>query len=152
MSTTINNRLAALLADPFESMLNQCSRESAGAVRNVLTPRPAPMTLWEDEQGVQIEVDVPGLTHEQLDLTVENGKLTIRGERKQPEREANLKHDERRFGEFERVVTLPETIDTASIEAELNDGVLSISLKKKPEAQPHRVAVKYHGGVEPVES
>ena len=150
MSTTINNRLAALLSDPFETVLNQCGREwaNAGNVRNVFASRPAPMTLWEDESGVHIEMDIPGITHDDLELTVENGNLFIRGERKRPEREGECRHDERRFGEFERVITLADTIDTTSIDAELNDGVLSISLAKKPEAQPHRIAVKHRIGSE----
>ena len=145
MSMTINNRLAALLADPFDSVLEKCGRELGGGgnVRRMFAQRPIPLTLWEDEHGIQLEMDVPGLKQDDLELTVENGQLTIRGERKSPACEGECRHDERRFGAFERVVTLADTIDTGSIEAVLEDGVLSIALSKKPEAQPHRVEVKY---------
>ena len=68
--------------------------------------------------------------------------LTIMAERKAPEDERKVWHQERRYGRVERTFSLPETADGDSIEAELRDGVLSITLAKKSEAQPKQIPVK----------
>ena len=63
-------------------------------------------------------------------------------ERKAPEGERNYLHHERAYGKIERVITLPETVDSEKIDAELKDGVLRLQLAKKPELQPKKIQVK----------
>ena len=139
-STSLNNRLAALLSNPFETARREFER--ANGHEQTLA---APLGLWEDEHKVVLEIDAPGISRENLDLTFENGTLVIRGERKTPESEAKCWHDERRYGTFERTVRLGDTLDTNSAEAALVDGVLQITLAKKPEAKPHKITVKPAG-------
>ena len=104
----------------------------------------APLSVWEDQSRLHLEVDLPGLQPGDVDVTVEHGKLSIRGERK-PAEGAQKRYDERAYGRFERVIALSDTIDQGSVEAQLRDGVLLVTLSKKPEVQPQRVVVKHNG-------
>ena len=102
----------------------------------------APASLWEDDGYFYVEVELPGVKSEQLDVTVDKGTLKIAAERPAPEGERKYWHQERGYGRVERVVTLPETADGETIEAGLSDGVLAIRFAKKIEAQPKKIAVK----------
>lgn len=104
-----------------------------------------PLTVWEDGERVYVEADLPGLKPTDVDVRIEDGMLKIRGQRSLPQREAEGRHNERRFGAFERVLPLSKTLDPSNVDAELKDGVLSITLHKRPEAQSQQVNVKYAG-------
>lgn len=102
----------------------------------------APVALWEDDEHLYLEVEVPGVFQDDLELTVHQGTLRISGERKAPEADRESWYNERRYGRFERVISLPEAVAADSIKAELHDGILHVTLTKKPEAQPKRIPVK----------
>jgi HSP20 family protein len=101
----------------------------------------APTALWEDEQAFHVDVDLPGVAADGVELVAHEGKLQISYERK-PLENVRVWHEERRYGKFERQVTLPDTVDAESIQAEVKDGQLKITFAKKPEAQPKKIAVK----------
>jgi len=101
----------------------------------------APANLWEEDGQWRVEVELPGIKQEQVELTLEKNQLTIVAERPAPEGR-KFHHQERAYGKVERQIALPETADPESIEAELRDGVLNLTFKKKPEAQPRKIAVK----------
>jgi HSP20 family protein len=103
---------------------------------------PAPANLWEEEGQWRVEVELPGIKQEQIELTLEKNQLAITAERPAPEPERKYHHQERSYGKVERLISLPETADPESIEAELRDGVLHLTFKKKPEAQPRKISVK----------
>jgi HSP20 family protein len=98
------------------------------------------LTVWQDAQHLEVEVDVPGFAQTDLELRLEEGKLWIRGERKPPRE--GFAYNDRPAGKFERAVLLPETIDPGSIDATLAEGVLQVRLSKKPEAQPQPIPIK----------
>jgi HSP20 family protein len=102
----------------------------------------APASLWEEEGRWCIEVDLPGVKLENVDITLEKNALRLTAERHGPEEDRKFYHQERAYGRSERMITLPETVDPEGIEAELKDGVLRISLAKKPELQPKKIQVK----------
>jgi HSP20 family protein len=102
----------------------------------------APANLWEEEGQWRVEVELPGIKQEQIELTLEKNQLKVIAERPAPETERKYFHQERGYGKVERLITLPETADPESIEAELHDGVLHLTLKKKPEATPRKIVVK----------
>jgi HSP20 family protein len=102
----------------------------------------APVSLWEDEKQLRLEMELPGVRKEDVDLTVHQGNLRISAERKGTEEERRYWYNERRFGRLERVIPLPEAVDASHIDAELRDGVLHVTLAKKPEAQPMKISVK----------
>ena len=102
----------------------------------------APLTLWEDAEHFFVELDLPGLKQEDIDITLDKNLLKITAERKAPEGERKYWHQERAFGKVQRVVSLPETVATDNVEADFRDGVLSIRLAKKPEVQPKKIAIR----------
>jgi HSP20 family protein len=99
--------------------------------------------IYEDPQKVVLKLEVPGIEEKDLDVRVENNTLTVKGERKfdKEEKEENFHRIERRYGSFYRSFTLPSTVDTDSIQANYNAGVLKVELKKKAEAQPKQIKV-----------
>ena len=102
----------------------------------------APLAGWEDEQNFYVEVELPGVAKEDLELIAHDGKLRIQGERKAPEGERHYWRNERFYGTFDRTIALPESVDWEHIEAELTNGVLRVTLHKRAEAQPRKVEVK----------
>jgi HSP20 family protein len=84
-----------------------------------------------------------GMTRrDDLEVVVHQGSLRIWGERKSTEDNRNYWYNERNFGRFERLITLPDAVNSETIEAEMRDGILSVKLMKRPEAQPKKIAIK----------
>ena len=147
MSTSVRPRWALPrqfeLARPFESVQREMDD-----VLNHFFPSGngraafAPATLWEEENRWCVEVDLPGIKQEDIDITLEKNTLKLTAERRAPQEERKFWHQERSYGSIERVITLPETVDPEGIEAELKEGVLRLNLAKKPELQPKKIQVK----------
>jgi HSP20 family protein len=100
-----------------------------------------PVSIWQDDDHVYVEADLPGLTDQDVEVTVYNGMLFIRGERKLEEGRQYL-YNGRTWGRFERVITLPEAVDAENVQADLSHGVLRVALPKSPEAKPKKIALK----------
>ncbi|WP_086617459.1 Hsp20/alpha crystallin family protein [Erythrobacter tepidarius] len=103
-----------------------------------------PLTdIVEHDAGVSMMLEMPGVGPEDVDITLENRVLTIRGRvaLTRPE-ELQLTHAEYGEGDFERAFALSEDFDPDRIEARMHDGVLTLTLPKAPEAQPKKIAVK----------
>ncbi|RZU41620.1 Hsp20/alpha crystallin family protein [Edaphobacter modestus] len=99
--------------------------------------------VYEDTQKVVVKLEVPGINREDLDVRVENNTLTVTGERKfeAEEKEENFQRIERRYGSFSRSFTISQTVDTDSITANYDAGVLTVTLAKKAEAKPKQVKI-----------
>jgi HSP20 family protein len=99
--------------------------------------------VYEDDKKVVLKLEVPGIEEKDLDVSVENHTLTVKGERKfeKEEKEENFHRIERRYGSFYRAFTLPTTVDTENVAARYEAGVLKLELTKKPEAQPKQIKV-----------
>ena len=102
----------------------------------------APASLWEEENRWCLEVDLPGVERDEIDITVEKNTLRLTAQRSAPQEERAYAHQERAYGQIQRLFTLPEAIDADQIEAELVSGVLRLSLAKKPEMQPKKIQVQ----------
>jgi HSP20 family protein len=102
--------------------------------------------VYETPDSVQLRLEIPGIDEKDLSISVDNGVLTVRGERKleEGEKEENFLRLERRYGVFSRSFTLPQTVDTDHISANYVNGVLRVELAKRPEAKPKRIPI--HGG------
>ena len=100
--------------------------------------------VYEDAEKLVLKLEIPGVKTEDLDIRLENQTLVIKGERKfeQKEKAENFHRIERRFGSFVRSFTLPQTVDTEGATASSDAGVLTISLRKKAEAQPKQIEVQ----------
>ncbi len=100
--------------------------------------------LAEDAEKIVLTADLPGVDQQGLDIQVEKNILTLKGERKlqrsEPAGELHRRY-ERIAGSFSRSFRLPETVDAQKIAAALKDGVLTVTLPKRPETQPHKVKV-----------
>jgi HSP20 family protein len=103
--------------------------------------------IYEDDKKVMLKLEVPGLEQKDLDVSVENNTLTVKGERKfeKEEKEENFHRIERRYGSFFRAFTLPTTVNTEDIHASYTAGVLKLELSKKPEAQPKQIKINVSG-------
>ena len=98
--------------------------------------------VWEDDQSYHVELELPGVSRDQVDVTFEEGRLMVAATRNRPEGEVRTHHDERMWGQMSRAFALPESVDADSIEARLTDGILAIRLTKRPEVLPRKIEVK----------
>ena len=110
------------------------------ARRMTITPA---VDIFEDSQAVTVWADLPGVTRDKLDVRVHDGNLSIEAEAVVPT-PANLRlqHAEVREPRFARTFTLSPDFDTAKIEANLQDGVLKLTIPRREEARPRRIEVK----------
>jgi HSP20 family protein len=115
-----------------------------GLPRNVGLATFPPVNVWEDTEAFHVEVEVPGLTQEQVNVSVTHkNQLTIQGERLPEDASKGRWHRrERGFGRFQRVLKLPVPVDAERVEAKLENGLLALTLPKAEEAKPRRIAVK----------
>jgi HSP20 family protein len=106
-----------------------------------------PMDLVEDGDHFVLRADLPGVTENDVTVELEDNVLTIAGERKteHAERSEGYYRLERAAGGFSRSLTLPEGIDPESIEAEFENGVLTVRIPKPEERRPRRVAISVGG-------
>jgi HSP20 family protein len=131
----------------LQDRINRAFRESyAGRDRDdsLTTSSFAPaVDVYEDEHKVTLKIEVPGIDEKDIDVQVENNTLTVHGERKieKEEKEENYRRVERQYGSFTRTFTLPTTVDTESVSATYDKGVLKIALPKKAEAKPKQIKV-----------
>src|SRR5216683_1331954 len=102
-----------------------------------------PVDIYEDEHNITLKLEVPGIDEKDIDVRIENNNLTVHGERKleKEEKEENYRRIERQYGSFTRTFTLPNTVDTESVAANYEKGVLKVQLAKKPEAKPKQIKV-----------
>ena len=114
------------------------------------------MTVWapavdvrETNDELQVTAELPGLAPQDVNVTVENGVLTISGEKKQEVREgtedSNYYLYERRYGRFERSFSLPRTVNADQVKARFDNGVLTIALPKAEAAKPKKVQIEVNG-------
>ncbi len=122
--------------DPFREMLPLTPQLAAGFA-------PA-FEVKETPDGYLFKADVPGVKESDLEVTLTGNRLTIAGKREaeKQEHKDQFYTYERSYGSFTRSFTLPDGVDTNAIHADLKDGVLSLSIKKTPEAQPKKIALQ----------
>lgn len=97
----------------------------------------------EKEEAVYVRAEVPGMSKDDIKLTVHDGTLTISGEKKQEktDEKENYYRTERSFGSFCRTFSLPSTIKAEDIKANYKDGVLTIEMPKVEEAKPKEISI-----------
>jgi HSP20 family protein len=137
--------------DPFQDMLSL--REAMNQLMEESFVRPSTtreghgfipaVDLSETAEGYLVEAAVPGLKPEDVEVTVENNVLTIKGETRQEaeDKNRNFHRIERRFGSFQRTIGLPTTVKADAIHASLNNGVLRLEIPKAEEVKPRKISV-----------
>ncbi|MCC7417348.1 MAG: Hsp20/alpha crystallin family protein [Acidobacteria bacterium] len=104
---------------------------------------PAVDIYQSSDHELVLTAELPDMSREDIDITVENGTLTLKGEKKLAGdvKEEQFHHIERRYGAFSRSFSLPQTVDVAKVAAEYKNGVLTIRLPLRDEARPRQVKV-----------
>jgi HSP20 family protein len=101
--------------------------------------------MVEKEKEFQITAEVPGMNEKDIDISVSNGILTMKGEKREEKEEKKKDYhvSERRFGSFERVLRLPANVDSDNIRAKFSKGVINVTLPKKAgvEAKEKKIAI-----------
>lgn len=101
------------------------------------------MDVAESEDAYQLVIELPGIHKDDVTLSLEDGVLTIAGERRRDEVEGTqMRRVERRFGSFHRSVRLPERINHEGVEATFADGLLSVVVAKAEEAKPRTIEIR----------
>ncbi len=102
------------------------------------------VNVWADENAVYVEMDLPGVDPDKLDIAVTEGnRLTIQGERPAVELPNAVWHrQERGYGTFSRELTLPTLVDADKVEASYQQGVLKLTLPKAEAAKPRKINVR----------
>lgn len=100
--------------------------------------------ILETENELLLKADLPGVDMKDVDIQLENGTLTLRGERKfeSEKKEGGYHRIERSYGSFARSFTLPETVDAEAVKADYKNGVLTVTLPKKELAKPRQIRVE----------
>jgi len=135
----------AVLQNRLNSIFQDFARPEEATTESLAAGNFVPaVDVYEDAQKLVLKLEVPGIRREDLDIKVEGRTLIVKGERKfeSDEKEENFHRIERRYGSFMRSFTLPSSVNTDEISATSQDGVLTISLAKKPEAKPKQIAVQ----------
>jgi HSP20 family protein len=98
----------------------------------------------ETEEAYLIKAELPGMNPEEIEVTLKDKTLTLKGEKTtESKREGETWHVvERAHGAFQRTFTFPENVDAGSVSAKSDNGLLTIEVKKVPDAQPHRITIK----------
>jgi HSP20 family protein len=111
------------------------------------------LDISERKDAYVVAVEVPGVKADDLDITLEDGLLTIQGERQftQESSEQQFHRVERRYGSFRRSITLPAQVQAEQIEASFEDGVLQVIVPKAEEAKPKKISVRAGGGRQQVQ-
>jgi len=134
--------------DPFRTMAPMLSR------REGLSPFGAGFVptfdVKETGEGYILKADVPGVKESDIDISLSGNTLTVSGKRESEERsEGETWYTyERSYGDFARTFTLPEGAHAEAATAELRNGVLTVTVPKRPEAQPKKIALKAKGAIE----
>ncbi len=102
--------------------------------------------VQEHENGFAVTVELPGLKAEDVELKIENGVLSLIGEKKEEKEEGtegSSRHViERRYGRFERSFALPRGVDTEKVTAKFDDGILTVTVPKAASAKPKKIAIR----------
>ena len=103
-----------------------------------------PVDIYQSgEHQLVLKAEIPDMTREDIDVTVDHGTLTIKGEKKVSSdvKEEGVHRIERRYGTFSRSFSLPQTVDTTKVAADYRNGVLTVRLPLREEAKPRQVTV-----------
>lgn len=133
------------MADPFEAMHREFDqvlgrvfgREGNGGAAWA----PYAVDVREDADHLYVEAELPGFKKDEIEVTLENQSLTITAERKEENKPGEHLLKERRYTRFIRSFMLPPTVDEQKVDAKLTDGVLCITLNKREETKPKKIAV-----------
>jgi len=141
--TRWNPAVAYLNREPFarlfESFLNEAAQGEEVSNRNWVPP----VDIQETEEGYRLQAELPGLTREDIDITLENNVLRLSGERKfeRDVKKESFHRVERTYGTFSRAFSLPQQVNAEGVRAGFENGVLTILVPKAEQAKPRKISI-----------
>jgi HSP20 family protein len=125
----------------FNFSLARTSDNDSGLLDGTWSPA---IDVHDAKNHYVVKADLPGLAKEDIDVTVENNQLIIKGEKKQEKKDEkdNVIRSERFYGSFYRSLSLPTDVDGEKVKASFKNGTLEIELPKKEEAKPKQISVE----------
>ena len=133
------------MSDRLNRMFNRQALPQANAKETMVVADWAPsVDISETDGEYQIKAEIPDVKKDDVKVTLEDGVLTIQGERKHEKEDKGKKYHriERSYGSFVRSFTLPDLVDEEKVKAEFKDGVLNLQLPKSEKAKPKAIEVK----------
>lgn len=99
--------------------------------------------IYDSKDNLVVKADLPGLSKDEIDVSIQENILTISGEKKRESKvkEEDYFREERFYGSFHRAITLPTEVDRTKVQANFKDGVLELTLPKKEEAKPQQIKI-----------
>lgn len=130
----------------FSSSFNRSGETGLG--RGAWNPS---VDIFENKDQVVLEAELPGISPDDVNISVENNVLTIHGERRFEKKDEgdNFHRVERSYGSFTRSFTLPPTVSSENVTANFDNGILRLELQKREEAKPRRIEIKAGAGSQP---
>jgi len=129
------------LTNRLEDLFDRVFGDDGQAQRTVWGWANAPVSVWQDDEKVYVEAELPGVSDKDVEVMIQEGVLTIKASRPAVEGRTYL-YNTRTFGRFERSIVLPELVDADAVEATLINGVLHLELPKHPASRPRKITLK----------
>jgi len=130
-----------LRTDPFRE-LDRLAQQAFGTQGTLARPSAMPMDAWQDGDTFVVELDLPGVDPDSIDLDVERNVLTVKAERPNRASDVNLIAAERPRGVFSRQLILGDALDTDKVEAGYEHGVLTLRIPVAEKAKPRKISIK----------
>lgn len=104
--------------------------------------------IFENKDNIVLEAELPGMSPDDVSISIENNLLTLHGERKFEKKDDgdNFHRVERSYGSFTRSFTLPPTVSSENVDATFDSGILRLTLAKREEAKPRKIEIKATAG------
>jgi len=133
-ATSLSRMMSSVLADPFFGAITTGENMPVGG---------SPLNVYEQGDNLIVEAEMPGFDPDDIEISIERGMLTIRGEMEDEneQQDRNYLVREYRRGTFVRSVRLPDTVDTENVQAEFDNGVLRLVFPKAEQARARRISV-----------
>ena len=123
----------------IDRLFNEFVQGGGGGQANIVPN----IEISETDKAIEVSAEMPGLERKDVEISIEDDALTIRGEKKIEEnKDKNVQHSERAYGVFLRVLQLPPGIDPSSVQATMSNGVLKITIPKPAKPEPKKIEVK----------
>lgn len=133
-------KLQDALNQAFDTSLLNWGGSRAGLLDRAWGPA---VDIYESKDNVVVRADIPGMRKEDIEVTIQDNTLAIKGERKvfEEKKDQDNLRVERAYGAFSRAFTLPTSVDSSKVKAVYKDGVLELTIPKQEEAKPKQINV-----------
>ncbi|MFC5999253.1 Hsp20/alpha crystallin family protein [Quadrisphaera sp. GCM10027208] len=127
--------------DDLHERMSRLMESTFGETRNGLTSWVPAVDIEETDEAFLVEAELPGVKRDDVTVELRDNELTIHGEIKERERTGVLRRQTRRTGQFDYRVVLPGDVDADNVEANLQEGILRVTVRKAEQAKPRRIEI-----------